>query len=393
MIGLAGVTGSVGVLAVVLAAGGPRDARTVAVAGGAVGLALAAQVPTGERVTRQEGYPVLDDVGVQFELERWANPRVLRKEATVAAAAEEVWKAWTDSKAMAKFFAENSEIELEPGGAYEMYFSMEPPPGSRGAEGCTVLTYVPYELLAFTWNAPPKIPTLREAQARTQVVLRFRAKGPEETHVVLTQHGFGESPVWQEYYEYFDAAWGRVFQSMVENIKGGSHKPIEPTTARKDGEVTVRAFAQPAKWQDFEVTLPAKPTEVWSILATVEGVKSFYPSNPVIELWPGGKWDLHGGKPNRIMAFIPNEVLAATGSAPDKFPTVQKGGTWGVFFLDSIGDNQTKLRLASVGWKEGGEWDQAFEYFLKANAQFLNMMHKHFAQSDEATESRGEGGK
>jgi uncharacterized protein YndB with AHSA1/START domain len=255
---------------------------------------------------------------------------------------------------------------------------MEPPLGSRGSEGCTILTYVPYQLLAFTWNAPPAIPKLREVQARTQVVVRFEARGPQETKVVLTQHGFGEGEDWRKYYEYFDNAWGRVLESLAGNVKGGTHKRFEPLTTSKEKKVTLRAFSQPAKWQDFEVVLAAKPADVWRVLATAEGAKSFYPSDPTIEMWPGGKWDLHGGKPNRLMAFIPNEVLAATGSAPDQYPTVQKGGTWGVFFLEPIGENQTRLRMVSVGWREGAEWDQAFDYFLKANAMFLNMLHDYF---------------
>jgi hypothetical protein len=73
---------------------------------------------------------------------------------------------------------------------------------------------------------------------------------------------------------------------------------------------------------------------------------------------------------------------------------VQKGGSWGVFFLHPVGDNETHVRLATVGWKEGGEWDQAFDYFLKANAQFLNMMREHFGnESDEAKKRRSDEGK
>jgi uncharacterized protein YndB with AHSA1/START domain len=350
---------------------------------------LAAQANSAATVraqvsSRGEGYPVVDDAGVLFERERWANPKILRKEAMVPAAVEKVWEAWTKPEAMKTFFAAHSKIELRPGGAYEMYFSLEPPEGSRGAEGCTILTYVPNELLAFTWNAPPAIPKLREAQARTQVVIRFAAAGPQETKVTLTQNGFGESEDWLKYYEYFDRAWGHVVTSLAQNVKGGTHVPTEPKSTSKNGMVTVRAFDKPSKWQDFEVVLPAQPSDIWRVLTTVDGVKSFYPAEANIEMWPGGKWDLHGGKPNRLMAFVPNEVLAATGSAPEQFPTVQKGGTWGVFLLEPIGENQTRLRLTSVGWKDGGEWDEAYEYFLGANAMFLNMLHEHFAKSQSA---------
>lgn len=65
----------------------------------------------------------------------------------------------------------HADIELKPGGKYEIFFSKSVPEGQRGSEGCTILAHAPDVMLAFTWNAPPSIPTLREAGAQTQVVM------------------------------------------------------------------------------------------------------------------------------------------------------------------------------------------------------------------------------
>jgi hypothetical protein len=54
---------------------------------------------------------------------------------------------------------------------------------------------------------------------------------------------------------------------------------------------------------------------------------------------------------------------------------VRKGGTWGVYLLKPIAADKSQLRLISLGWADHAgeaEWDQAFAYFLKGNAQYLN---------------------
>jgi len=306
-------------------------------------------------------------------------PRLLRKTVDVPAPVSTVWRAWTTADWIKSFFAPAANIELKPGGAYEIYFGPDLPYGQRGSEGCTILTYLSEELLAFTWSAPPSIPRLRDSNARTQVIIELLPRDPAGTTVRLTQLGFGEGEDWDKYYEYFDSAWSRVLQQLA-SIPG---EPVSETArpeSWQDGRVAVSKRLAPAKRQDFEVLVPASAGDVWHVLTTPEGVRTFFPSNPVIELRPGGKWDLHGGKPNTVMAFIPEEMLAATGSAPDRFPNVQKGGTWGVFRFERAGDSQTRLHLSVVGWQEGDEWDQAFDYFLKANAQFLEMLYRRFAE-------------
>lgn len=144
--------------------------------------------------------------------------RVLVKEVTVGAPVAKVWEAWTTPTGIASFFAPDAKIELRPGGAFELYIVPSAPAGQRGAEGCTVLAYVPERVLAFTWNAPPSIPKLREAEARTQVVLEFTSLGPQRTKVRLSQHGFGEGEDWEKYYGYFDRAWGNVLQSLANTL-------------------------------------------------------------------------------------------------------------------------------------------------------------------------------
>ena len=75
------------------------------------------------------------------------------------------------------------------------------------------------KMLAFTWNAPPSIPTLREAKALTQVVLQFRETGDGAVKISLSQLGFGKGEDWDKYYDYFSRAWQRVLDRQKDYLE------------------------------------------------------------------------------------------------------------------------------------------------------------------------------
>lgn len=157
----------------------------------------------------------------------------------------------------------------------------------------------------------------------------------------------------------------------------------------KDGNVTVRSTNMPVKKQEFEIDLPAPVGQVWHALTTVEGIRRFFPApNAQIELKPGGVYEIFGGTGNRVLSFVPHELLATRGSAPERFPTVRKVGTWSSYFFTPLDDKTTRVRLTCVGWQAGAEWEAAFDYFLKGNAAWLNLLHRHF--SEKPTTNRPE---
>lgn len=133
--------------------------------------------------------------------------RVIVGDVIVRGTLKEVWDAWTTEEGTRSFFAPDCKIELEPGGAYEMYFALEYPPGLRGGEGCTVMAIDPMRMFAFTWNAPPSLPAVRGQY--THVVIRFD-EVPERTRVSLVHDGWGTSSEWDQAFNYFESAWLRV---------------------------------------------------------------------------------------------------------------------------------------------------------------------------------------
>jgi uncharacterized protein YndB with AHSA1/START domain len=145
----------------------------------------------------------------------------LHKERVVSAPIADVWKAWTTVEGAKAFFAPDAKIEPKPGGAYELYFAPALPDGSRGSEGCTVITAEPNKRLAFTWSFPPVLPELRAAKAHTQVMVTL-APAAAGTKVTLDQTGFVEAGGdWEAGLHYFDRAWDQVLARLERHFKRG----------------------------------------------------------------------------------------------------------------------------------------------------------------------------
>ena len=53
---------------------------------------------------------------------------------------------------MQTFFAPDAKIKAVAAGPYGMYFRKDAPAGSRGAEGCKVLSVDPMRSFAFDWS-------------------------------------------------------------------------------------------------------------------------------------------------------------------------------------------------------------------------------------------------
>ncbi len=143
--------------------------------------------------------------------------RELYKEIVVRASLTEVWKAWTTTDGIKSFLSPNAEIELRVGGKYEVFFDMEAPLGSRGSEGCRVLSFLPKKMLSFEWNAPPQFEDLRFVL--TRVVLFVSEDEPGGTRVDLHHMGWGEGEKWDQVYDYFDTAWEFVLTALKTHME------------------------------------------------------------------------------------------------------------------------------------------------------------------------------
>jgi uncharacterized protein YndB with AHSA1/START domain len=153
-----------------------------------------------------------------FVVTAHADGPTIRKDIVVNAPIEKVWHAWTTNEGARAFFSPRTNIELRPGGPYEIFFLPDAPEGQRGSEGCRVLAFDPPRMVSFTWNAPPSFGELRDHH--THVTVRLEPQGPDRTIVRLVHEGFGESEAWLEVRDYFDKAWERgVLPSLVKSFE------------------------------------------------------------------------------------------------------------------------------------------------------------------------------
>ncbi len=121
---------------------------------------------------------------------------------------DKLWQAWTTEQGVKSFFAPDCDIELKVNGKYEIFFDTDAEYGLKGSEGMKILSIQDKRMLAFTWNAPPSMPTIR-AQ-RTHVILYFSEISHERCKLHLINDGYGDSDDWIKAFKYFENAWRNI---------------------------------------------------------------------------------------------------------------------------------------------------------------------------------------
>jgi uncharacterized protein YndB with AHSA1/START domain len=158
----------------------------------------------------------------------------IEAEVTIAAPLDDIWRAWATSEGITAFFAPQADIDLRIGGQYELYFAPDAPAGQRGSDGCSVLSYEMQRMLAFSWNAPPQFPNVRDYH--TWVVLEFDQleaggdadeKSEQQVRVRLTHLGFAELQIahpehvadFERTRSYFARVWPHVLDSLKRTLE------------------------------------------------------------------------------------------------------------------------------------------------------------------------------
>ena len=132
----------------------------------------------------------------------------------------DIWNLLSTGAGWKRALGVDNNIELRTGGPFELYFRKDAEEGQRGSEGCSVLSYLPEEMLSFTWNAPPEHSHARAKH--TWVVVRLDDAGPSRTRVRIDHLGFAghakaapeHADEWKEVRAHFADAWPRVLEAM-----------------------------------------------------------------------------------------------------------------------------------------------------------------------------------
>ena len=137
-------------------------------------------------------------------------------EKVVRAPLSKVWKAWTTPEGIRGFLAPEATIQMMRGGSYEIIFDPDAPEGSRGTEGCRVLSYLPRQMLSFEWRAPAGFSKLRERKMR--IVLKVEPAKGGGVNVRLIHSGWGSGEAWERLYQHYMDTWPSVLDRLEASL-------------------------------------------------------------------------------------------------------------------------------------------------------------------------------
>jgi uncharacterized protein YndB with AHSA1/START domain len=137
-----------------------------------------------------------------------------------------------------------------------------------------------------------------------------------------------------------------------------------------------------------QVDVPAPLADVWRAWTTEEGAQSFFAPKCRIDLKAGGAYEMlfdlgaaqgdQGGEGMVLLAIQPMRMLAFTWNAPPHLPEVRGQMTHVVVRLSEIESGETRVVLHHDGWGDGGEWDDAYQYFSRVwpNVVLRRLRHR-----------------
>jgi predicted enzyme related to lactoylglutathione lyase/uncharacterized protein YndB with AHSA1/START domain len=157
--------------------------------------------------------------------------RRLELEQRVRATPAEVWWLWTTRKGVTSWLVDEARVELRIGGPFELFFMDDAPVGSRGSDGCRILSFLPERMLTFTWNAPPHLDETRPQLTWVVVELTPLPSGDADTPTAepgtlirVTHLGWPESgwqregSQWPATFDYFARAWQQVLTELASHV-------------------------------------------------------------------------------------------------------------------------------------------------------------------------------
>ena len=113
--------------------------------------------------------------------------------------------------------------------------------------------------------------------------------------------------------------------------------------------------------------------EMWT---TSAGVAKFFSPDSLIELHPGGAYEMYfglgpdengrrGSQGSKVVSVLPNEFFIFDWSFPPSTPELRRteAKTHVMVAFEAIDERHCRVKLTQYGWKTGEEWDKGYSYF------------------------------
>lgn len=147
----------------------------------------------------------------------------------------------------------------------------------------------------------------------------------------------------------------------------------------------------------LEALIAAPLSEVWRAWSTAEGAETFFAPEVTLELEPLGTLEVlwfpeapagqRGAEGLRVLAYVPERMLAFEWNAPPQFARARPERTFVVVELEPLAAAKTRVVLLHQGFAEqaqrapdaAGEWQEVRAYFEGAWRSVLDSLEQRFA--------------
>ena len=139
-----------------------------------------------------------------------------------------------------------------------------------------------------------------------------------------------------------------------------------------------------------EIDVPAPVSDVWSAMTTSEGVRSFIAPVALVELKSGGCYCTNytpgtkigdpGTISNRVLSYIPRQMLSAKINLVDIFPPQPRAENT-LFLVMEFSERDahtTHIKASLLGFGNGEQWDKVYKFFDTGNAYTFGQLYKRF---------------
>jgi uncharacterized protein YndB with AHSA1/START domain len=126
----------------------------------------------------------------------------------------------------------------------------------------------------------------------------------------------------------------------------------------------------------LSIDVDASVEQVWQLWTTDDGVRSFFSPGSNVDARPGGPYEIffapdaepgmRGADDMRVLTVQPPHFLSFTWNAPPSLPDVRGQRTHVLVRFVPCGAHSTTVHLTHDGWGDGGQWDESFDYFVRA---------------------------
>jgi uncharacterized protein YndB with AHSA1/START domain len=177
----------------------------------------------------------------------------------------------------------------------------------------------------------------------------------------------------------------RLLQSVIPMVLAIVVALAALPSAAQNTQRPRKASTSSGRMVCVEKDINAPVSEVWRAFTTSAGAEEFFAEKANIGLAIRGPYEIEfddrsDTKGLKILSYAPEEMISFQWNAPPEFPEVRNGGTWVVVEMRPIDDHRTYVALSHLGWKYGGEWDQAYAHFQRGWGELMDRLSERFTE-------------